>query len=79
MDQAIPWSRRCTRNPLSNEGILLPQHFPWIKSFVTHTVKGKSPVDQGFTRCFNFFIRVCIQNNNPRVHKNSIMGNVDNF
>ena len=26
MDQVIPWSRCCTRNTLSNEGILLPQY-----------------------------------------------------
>ncbi len=27
MDQTIPWSRYCSGNPLSNEGILLPQYF----------------------------------------------------
>ena len=33
MDQAIPWSQCCTRIYWFNEGILLPQSYPWWMIF----------------------------------------------
>ncbi len=64
MDQTIPWSGCCNGNPLSNEGILLPQYFAggikelceMVFNFLlfyglnpaTHTGKGKKLGGPGF-------------------------------
>ncbi len=58
MDQAIPWSRCCSGNPLSNEGIFLPQYFNFLLFYGLNPLqltqeKEKSSVDQGFTGCVN--------------------------
>ncbi len=65
MDQAIPWSRCCSGNPLSNEEILLPQYFDCLLFYGLNPLqltqeKEKSSVDQGFTGCVNIFLSECI-------------------
>ncbi len=55
MDQAIPWSRCCAGNHLSNEGILLPRYFYGLNPLQLTQEKEKSSVDQGFTGCVNIF------------------------
>ncbi len=43
-------------NPLSNEGILLPQY---LNPLQLTQEKEKSSVDQGFTGCVNIFLLEC--------------------
>ena len=77
MDQAIPWSRCCTRNSLSNEGIFLPQYFTRVLNFLLFydlnplqltQEKEKNSVDQGFTGCFKIYLLECDLDSLQRPH-----------